>query len=141
MALLFATVLASLFFFGRSTGVSVAPTATTSYWPSLDTRDFRPGMENCPLFIRMFSVSRMVRLAVLCPMPKSTAGCSRLRYSRQYITVSKTWSSMESGLLTPFARVFSFVGLAGPGTPDHFIEDPAVDAGISAEFFAPQGTY
>jgi hypothetical protein len=57
MALFLAGVAASLLFLGRSTGVSVASTKTTSKIVSAASSAFFPGKRNRPLCISVFSTS------------------------------------------------------------------------------------
>lgn len=55
MALVLARVVATLFFWGRATGVSVASMRTSSYVRSLVTRAFLPGSVNAPLLMSVSS--------------------------------------------------------------------------------------
>ncbi|MDR3576863.1 MAG: hypothetical protein P4L50_23605 [Anaerolineaceae bacterium] len=62
--LLFAAVVLSLLFFGRSMGCSVASISTTSITLSLACSAFLPGRRNSPDFISTFSTRRIVRHTV-----------------------------------------------------------------------------
>ncbi len=55
MTLFLSGIIPLLFFWGRSIGDSVASTRTTSYSISLFSGAFRPGSENVPSRIKVFS--------------------------------------------------------------------------------------
>lgn len=61
MAFFLARVVATLFFGGRSTGVSVASMRIISSVRSLVTRAFLPGSVNAPLLMSVSSHQRMLR--------------------------------------------------------------------------------
>jgi len=69
VALFLAGVAAALLFFGRSTGVSVASTRTTSKILSDVNNAFFPGRRNSPLCISVFSTQRMIRKQTLSSIP------------------------------------------------------------------------
>jgi len=61
VTLFLARVIPALFFWGRSTGVSVASISTISYVWSLVTRAFLPGSVNAPLLMSVSSHQRILR--------------------------------------------------------------------------------
>lgn len=61
MSFLFSGIVVSLFFWGRSIGVSVASIRMISYSTSLFSSSFFPGKEKVPSFIRTFSIHLMLR--------------------------------------------------------------------------------
>ena len=69
VALLFATVMPFLAFFGRSTGCSLTSISTTSKWVSLGWSAFLPGRRNWPERTNAFSTFRMVRQTVASLRP------------------------------------------------------------------------
>lgn len=61
MSFLFSGIVVSLFFFGRSMGVSVASIRMISYSASLFSSSFLPGKEKVPSFIKTSSIHLMLR--------------------------------------------------------------------------------
>ena len=69
VALLFATIMPALLFFGRSIGCSVTSISTTSISVSLGCNAFLPGRRNSPDFISTFSIFWIVRHTVASLTP------------------------------------------------------------------------
>jgi hypothetical protein len=90
-----ARIVPPLFFFGRSIGVSVASTTTTSIRLSLPRNCFLPGSRKSARRLRMSSTFVMMRHAVGSLNPYLCAMWNCVGYSRQYSRVSSTWSGGE----------------------------------------------
>src|SRR5215210_4366772 len=88
VALLFATVIGFLLFFGRSMGVSATSTTTNSISWSEGCNFFLPGKRKARLFVRMSSTLRIMRQTLDSCRPQLFARWKSVRYSRQYSKVS-----------------------------------------------------
>ena len=90
--LFLARIVSLLFFFGRSIGVSVTSTMTNSKLFSLSRKTFLPGNFKSRQFLSRFSIFSMVRETVASDNCQRLARWNWVGYSRQYSSVSKTWS-------------------------------------------------
>src|SRR5215204_537048 len=104
--LLLAAVVRPLLFFGRSTGVSATSTTMNSISWSAGCNTFLPGSLKALLLVKTSSTRRMVRQTLDSWMPQLLARWKKVRYSRQYSRVIKTWSSTESFVGRPETRRF-----------------------------------
>lgn len=94
--LFLATVVSALFFFGRSIGVSVTSTTINSKVFSLARKTFLPGSWRSVQFFKRFSILRIVRETVASDTCHRLAIWNCVGYSRQYSSMSNTWSSTDS---------------------------------------------
>ena len=109
VSLLFASVISFLLFFGRSIGVSATSTMMNSISWSANCNFFLPGKVKAFDFVKISSTRRIVRQTLHSWMPQVRARWKKVRYSRQYSKVIKTWSWTESfggrpNLILCFAR-------------------------------------
>lgn len=100
MSLFLARIIAALFFFGRSISLSAASTTTISI-SSGKSRNLLPGNSNSLAEFKMFSTRVIMREIVDSDKPQLLAMWNCVRYSRQYSSVKRTWSSTTSLLGLP----------------------------------------